>query len=140
MDIKIVPAEVNFCRPVPATLPRVTPSLPHRSQRTSITYLVSGLLTVGMQIVLADELCKDPSQFRSKCVRVLGKVESIDPRENTAKLSTGGVVIDLVMAGSVKVRLPTPPQRTPPCSHPRHATLAGWIAIPVYWHRVAELE
>eukprot|EP00037_Helgoeca_nana_P006723 m.61597 g.61597 ORF g.61597 m.61597 type:complete len:117 (-) comp17586_c0_seq1:1064-1414(-) len=54
------------------------------------------------EVILAEELRKDPESFEGKCVRVLGKVAAINPRDNTAELTGGGVVVDLKLVGAVK--------------------------------------
>lgn len=65
----------------------------------------------SLQVILAEELRKDPESFEGKCVRVLGKVAAINPRDNTAELTGGGVVVDLKLVGAVKV-LPAATPRT----------------------------
>jgi hypothetical protein len=69
------------------------------------------------QIVLAEELSRDPGEFDGRCVRVTGKVMAIDPRENTARLCDG-VSVSLALAGPVKVTFLTL-TNTPTPSFPR---------------------
>mmetsp|Transcript_8436 Transcript_8436/g.21568 ORF Transcript_8436/g.21568 Transcript_8436/m.21568 type:complete len:122 (-) Transcript_8436:893-1258(-) len=54
------------------------------------------------EIVLADEVRAAPAEYNGRCVRVVGKVTAVHPRQNTAELGCGAVVVDLSLVGPVK--------------------------------------